>query len=114
MLISLATCSWILLTILSVVPARHRPHTGVSGNIEHIIAYVLAALVTKLAFSRLSSLKQIVAFSSASAFFEFCQIWIPGRSPGIDNWAASTFGAAIGILLAQAFLARVHIPSNPR
>jgi len=114
MLISAAACSWILLTILSVVPGRHRPHTGASGNIEHIVAYLLAALVTKLAFPRLSGLRQIIAFSSASAFFEFCQIWIQGRSPGLDNWAASTFGAAIGILLAQAFVARVLMPSNPR
>ncbi len=96
-----AVCSWLTLTIISLVPGSERPHTGMSGNAEHMLAYFLASLVTRLAFRHTASRWQLVAFSAASALFEVCQIWIPGRHAGVDNWAASSAGALLGILLAR-------------
>ena len=97
-----AVCSWITLTVLSLVPGRMRPHTGASGNIEHMMAYILAALVTRIAFRDIQTRWQFAVFSAAAASFEICQIWIPGRSAGVDNWAASTAGVLVGLLVAQA------------
>ena len=96
-----AICSWIMLTVLSLLPGSDRPHTGLSGNAEHMMAYLLAALVTRLAFRQAESRWQLIAFSAAAAFFEVCQIWIPGRHAGIDNWAASSAAALIGIVTAR-------------
>lgn len=95
-----AGCSWIVLAVLSLVPGRDRPHTGLSGNFEHMLAYALAAFVTRLVFRRAASPWQILAFACAAAVFEICQMWIPGRSPDLGNWAASSFGAMIGVATA--------------
>lgn len=97
----LAALSWTTLTVLSLLPGSERPHTGASGNTEHFVAYALAALVTRLAFQNSKSRYQLLAFSLSAAAFEICQIYIPGRSPGIDNWAASTAGALFGVLLGR-------------
>ncbi len=99
-----AVSSWTGIAVLSLVPGRDRPHTGASGNVEHVMAYVLAAAVTRLAFPHVQSRWQIIAFSAASAVFEICQIWIPGRSAGIDNWLASSSGAVVGVVLVRAVL----------
>jgi VanZ like family len=96
-----AGCSWITLAMLSLVPGRDRPHLGISANFEHLLAYALAGFVTRLVLRRTASRWQFLAFSGAAAFFEVCQIWIPGRAAGFDNWAASSVGALIGIVLAR-------------
>jgi VanZ family protein len=100
-----------VLIILSLVPGSDRPHTGYPGNSEHIAAYILAAAATKLAFPTIKSRYHILAFSFASAFFEISQIWIPGRSPGFDNWASSSFGALIGTGVVRLLLKAVR-PSS--
>jgi VanZ family protein len=94
-------CSWLALTVLSLVPGHLRPHTGMPGNAEHLVAYALAGAASRIGWQRIPSRNLLLAFSIASAFFEICQIWIPGRTAGIDNWIASTFGALIGISVGQ-------------
>lgn len=93
-----AVSSWVVLAVLSLVPGTDRPHTGLGGNPEHLVAYGLAACVTGLAFA--GRPRQLLGFSLASAVFELCQIRIPGRMPGVDNWLASSAGACLGLLLA--------------
>lgn len=104
-----ASCSWIALAVLSLVPGRDRPHIGIPSNFEHILAYALAGFVTRLVLRRTGSRWQFLAFSGAAAFFEVCQIWITGRSAGFDNWAASSAGALLGIVLARR---RAHPPGR--
>ena len=98
-----AVCTWLTLAILSLVPGQDRPHTGFSGDVEHAVAYFGAALITRLALGGVRSRWQVLAFSAASAAFEVAQAFIPGRHAGIDNWAASSAGAAAGILLGRSF-----------
>jgi VanZ family protein len=100
----LAVCSWILLAVLSLVPGQDRPHTGMTGNLEHTIAYFLAAFTTRLIARRIPSRWQLLAFSACAVLFEICQIWIPGRSAGMDNWAASSLGALLGIVSAKTLM----------
>jgi hypothetical protein len=94
-------CSWLALAALSLVPGYLRPHTGMPGNAEHFVAYALAGAASRLGWQGISSRYILMIFAVAAAFFEICQIWIPGRTAGIDNWAASTFGALIGIAIAR-------------
>ena len=54
-----AACSWLTLAVLSLVSGSERPHTGMSGNIEHMMAYFLAFLVTRLAWRRTASRWQL-------------------------------------------------------
>ncbi len=102
-LVALAAAGWLALAVISLLPGNERPHTGLSGNVEHFIAYALTAGATRLCLFGVSSRAQLVGFSLAAAVFEVCQIWIPGRSAGIDNWVASSAGALAGLLLARTF-----------
>lgn len=106
MLVAASAVSWGLLTVLSVLPGSDRPHTGFSGNLEHAVAYALSAGATRLCLFGVSSRMQLVGFSLASGLFEIAQIWIPGRSAGLDNWAASTAGALAGILAGRVYAHR--------
>lgn len=108
-----ATCC-LVITVLSLLPGNERPHTGYSGNMEHVAAYIGTAGFVALALLRWRVATIVFAFSAASAFFEICQIWIPGRTSLVENWVASTLGAFVGAVAArfivlplmQAWLAR--------
>lgn len=100
-LVAVSAASWAVLTVLSLLPGSERPHTGWSGNLEHGVAYALSAGATRLCLFGVLSRMQLLGFSLASALFEICQIWISGRSPGLDNWAASTAGALVGIVAGR-------------
>jgi VanZ family protein len=97
-----AVCSWIALAVLSLLPGSERPHTGMHGDYEHVVAYILAGLVTRLALPRIASHWPVLAFSIASGFFEICQIWIPGRTPEISTWLASSIGTLLGVLIGRS------------
>ncbi len=105
--------SWIALAALSLVSGRDRPHTGLSGNVEHMLAYALAAFVTRLVLRQIASRWQFAAFSAASALFEVCQFWIRGRSPSFDNWITSSAGALIGVILARSVMHRQSAKGKP-
>jgi VanZ family protein len=91
-----------MLAVLSLVPGNERPHTGLAGQYEHVLAYALASLVTRLAGRRVASVWQFAAFCLAAGVFEICQIWVPGRSAAAGDWLASSAGALIGIGVATA------------
>ncbi|MCW6513030.1 hypothetical protein [Lichenifustis flavocetrariae] len=50
-----AVCSWVILTVLSLVQGHDRPHKGALGNREHAMAYFLSALVTCLGIQHTKS-----------------------------------------------------------
>lgn len=105
-LVGAAAVSWVVLTVLSLLPGSSRPHTGYSGNLEHLVAYALSAGATRLCPFGVPSRMQLLGYSLASALFEVAQIWIPGRLAGVDNWIASTAGALAGILAARLYAHR--------
>lgn len=89
--------------VLSVLPGADRPHVFGSGNVEHLLAYAGAAFFAS-SLPALRGWRIVLLLSAASLLFEGLQILIPGRGPGLDNWIASTFGAAVGLVFARAFL----------
>ncbi len=107
-----AAVACVLLTVLSLLPGSERPHTGASGNVEHVIAYALCGLVTRLGFADRKSRHQLLLFSVAAGFFELCQIWTPGRSAGVDNWLASAAGALLGIGVGRFYCHWIEAPDR--
>lgn len=99
--VALAVSLWIVIIVLSLLPGDERPHTGASGNVEHLMAYVGTGCITALAFRNVSLPWLVLPFCAASGLFEIIQIFIPGRSAGFDNWFASTLGALAGALIAR-------------
>ncbi|WP_370675391.1 VanZ family protein [Pleomorphomonas sp. PLEO] len=90
------------IAVLSVLPGADRPHVFGSGNVEHLIAYAGAAFFAS-SLPGLRGWRIVLVLSVASLTFEGLQMFIPGRSPGLDNWLASTLGALIGLAFARAF-----------
>ncbi|WP_036838786.1 VanZ family protein [Pleomorphomonas oryzae] len=90
------------IAVLSVLPGTDRPHVFASGNVEHLLAYAGAAFFAS-SLPGLRGWRVVLLLSVASLAFEGLQILIPGRSPGLDNWLASTLGALIGMVFARAF-----------
>ena len=87
----------VVLAVLSLVPWKLRPHTGVSGPLEHIAAYAIAgALLTFGYRKRSSALIVTLSLSIYAAVLEVAQIWAPGRDPKFIDFAASSAGALIG------------------
>jgi VanZ family protein len=108
-----AIVSIIALAVLSLVPGQDRPHVLTSGNLEHFVAYAGTGLLIALGASRRLSVVAVPALSAAAALFEVLQIVIPGRGPGVDNWLASSLGAAAGVAIGIAvahLLGRLFAP----
>lgn len=100
----LAILFCLVIAVLSLLPGEERPHTGFSGNIEHVMAYAGTVGVTAYAFLTPGIAVLTLGFSAASAVFEICQMFIPGRTSGLDNWFASTLGALVGATAARHLL----------
>ncbi|MBS1180308.1 MAG: VanZ family protein [Proteobacteria bacterium] len=90
------------IAVLSILPGAERPHVFGSGNVEHFLAYAGAAFFAS-SLPALRGWRIVLWLSAASLLFEGLQMFIPGRGPGLDNWIASSVGAATGLVLARAF-----------
>ncbi|PKR87757.1 hypothetical protein CXZ10_18710 [Pleomorphomonas diazotrophica] len=93
----------VVIVVLSVLPGSARPHVLGSGNVEHLIAYAGAAFFAS-SLPALRGWRVLLFLSAISLAVEGLQTLIPGRDPGLDNWIASTLGAAIGLIFARAFV----------
>ena len=99
-----AIASMAAIVVLSTLPGSLRPHTGWSGDLEHFVAYAGTAALIQLGLPKLRRWREVILLSLASAVFEGLQNWIPERGPAIDNWAASTAGAVVGMIVGLAIL----------
>lgn len=99
-----AILSLVTIAVLSLVPGSIRPHTGASGNVEHVMAYSGTAFLLSIAFPRLRGWFIMALLVEAAALFEIAQMGIPDRGPGLDNWIAGSFGAVIGTLAGFTLL----------
>jgi VanZ family protein len=89
----------VALVILSLVPGGERPHTGLPGQIEHVIAYCGTAAVLGLGYPTAKArFGLVVMFAVLAVVLEMAQLWIPGRHSQFIDFAASSAGACIGML----------------
>jgi VanZ family protein len=93
---------------VTLVPRDMRPHTGMSQQIEHLTAYLSAALLIGL---RLRNWRQLVQMAlllfGFAGILEIAQLWIPGRDAQFIDFVASAIGAVIG-LAAGSFATSVY------
>lgn len=90
-----------MIILLSVVHGNHRPHTGLSGKLEHFAAYTATGFIFRLGYGAARSGAAIVCgLSILSVVMEIAQTQIPGRSPNVLDALSSTSGAILGLLLA--------------
>jgi len=100
--IRLATWSAILmLIVLSVVPGDLRPHLLADKHIEHLGAYLVTGYFSALAYPERRQLFASGALlATLAAVLELAQLEVPGRTSSITDFAVSTCGAGLGLLLA--------------
>jgi VanZ family protein len=98
----------ICIFVLSVVPGKIRPDILGNKSVEHFCAYFLASSLFAVGYSRPSQrLSSSLLFAICAGLLEFVQSWIPGRTASASDFAASTLGAWIGLLIAIA-VRRAH------
>ena len=91
----------VLIAILSLVPADSMSRTGLSGQIEHAMAYAGTAFLLALGHRGQGALRVAVALAAYAGLLELLQHFSPGRHPGLDGWAASSAGAVAGAWTAH-------------
>jgi len=74
-------------------------------RLAHLIAYGTLGLLARWAFDGWwrPSLLAVALASIFGATDEWHQSWVPGRRPGIDDWAFDTFSAALALYLWPRF-----------
>jgi VanZ family protein len=88
----------VALVILSLVPGGDRPHTGLPGQIEHVIAYCGTAAALGLGYPTAKARFGFVGMLALLAVvLEMAQQWIPGRHSQFIDFAASSAGACLGM-----------------
>jgi VanZ family protein len=89
-----------LVFILSLLPGNERPHTGLSGQLEHTVAYFGTAVFLALGFRTITDrVTTIALLIGAAAVLEVIQRLVPGRHSQIIDWLASSFGAGAGMFV---------------
>ena len=99
---------YVMIVILSLLPAQTRPHTGVGGEYEHWIAYALVGGAFAAGyFATRAKLFAGAALTAGAAILELLQNLIPGRTPELAGFLAGSLGAWFGIFLV-ALMATFH------
>ena len=89
-----------LLVVLSLAPSHLRPHILAIGQLEHLIAYALVAiLLAVICRTGRQFMTVCVSLPLCAAALEILQNFVPGRDPKFSDFAAGTAGAWIGIAL---------------
>lgn len=91
--------------VLSWLPGSERPHTGLSGQLEHFIAYALAAAGIGMGFParRVVIMLGLIVLAGT---LEVGQLWIPGRGSRVIDFVASAGGAVIGAQIVHLLINR--------
>ena len=91
---------YLMIVVLSLLPAHTRPHTGVGGEYEHWIAYALVGGAFGAGYSApRARLFAGLALTASAAILELLQTFIPGRTPELAGFLASSLGTWFGIFL---------------
>jgi VanZ family protein len=86
------------ITLLALMPAPEVPVTTFWDKADHVIAFVVLALLAVAAFPQLSPGRQLVpALLGYGASLELIQSLLPTRSGSLLDLAADAVGVALGL-----------------
>jgi VanZ family protein len=89
--------------VLSLVPGSARPQTGAPGQGEHVIAYLITALLFGMRSNSVSNLIALgIVLVAGAGALEFAQQWVPGRNAQLGDFIASSIGILIGLAIGGA------------
>ena len=96
-----------LLAYLSLIPSNFQVRTGLSGLLEHLVAYLGTAMLFSLGYphKRLQIGLGLVVYAG---FLETLQAFSPGRTAHPLDACASAMGAVLGVV-AVIWLGTRHV-----
>lgn len=98
----------VALVLLSWLPGDEMVRTGANGRAEHAIAYFGTAVTMALAYrERPRLLVQFFLLVVLAGILEAGQLYAPGRTAALLDFASSSAGAAVGGLLMWAGRPRI-------
>jgi VanZ family protein len=114
--------AWLLalaILVLSVVPARLRPGTGIPHDVEHFGIFVAAGFAFGLGYTRrYSAIAIVIAMLIFAGAIEIAQLFVPGRYALLTDFFLNTLALFYGVAAATAFqpasLRRRVDSSNPK
>ena len=94
-----------VLAVLSWIPREWEARTSLPGQIEHAIAYCGTAAIFAFAYQDARRWRLITALVALAGVLEVGQLWVPGRTSQVIDFAASSIGAIAGVFLGRAAIA---------
>jgi VanZ family protein len=98
--------AWLLaaaVTFATLGPPRFRPHSELSQNSEHALAFILVGLAFGLAYARHRLLTAAIAVVMIGAI-EILQIWMPGRHARWGDFVVDALAACAGLAAAAVLV----------
>ena len=100
--------AWILaivILMLSVVPARLRPETGLPSHVEHLGIFVLTGMMFAYGYGR-RLLLVAVGLVAFAGLVEFVQLFAPGRHARLSDLIVDAASVCAGVGIASVLGAR--------
>lgn len=91
-----------LLVWLSWIPDELEIRTGMAGQIEHAIAYCGTGAVLAFAYQDPRRWRIATGLVALAGILEVGQLWVPGRTSQVVDFAASSAGAILGVVTGRA------------
>lgn len=98
-----AIASPIIVVAMSWLPLAAVVRTGIPHSVQHVLAYFGSSVLAKGAWPRLSSLKLLVGFTVMAAILETGQLWMPGRTGRLADFALGLLGVVLALLIGLVF-----------
>ena len=102
-MIVLTRCfAWLLaaaVVFVTLGPPNYRPHSDLSQNGEHSLAFVLVGLAFGLAYPGHRLLTAAVAIAAIGAL-ELAQLLVPGRHARLEDFVVDALAACAGLAAA--------------
>ena len=96
--------AWALATAVAFAtlgPPWLRPHSDLSQDAEHALAFILVGLAFGLAYGRNRLLTTAIAVALTGTL-EILQLWAPGRHARLEDFAVDALAACVGLVMAAA------------
>jgi VanZ family protein len=104
MTIILRLFAWLLaaaVTFATLGPPRLRPHSDLSQDGEHALAFILVGLAFGLAYTRHRLLTAVIAVVMIG-LLEILQFWAPGRHARLEDFVVDALTACAGLAVVAA------------
>jgi VanZ family protein len=98
-------------TFATLGPPQYRPHSSLSQDGEHALAFVLLGLAFGLAYRQRRLLTSGITVVMIGVL-EILQLWVPGRHARLEDFVVDALAACVGLAVA-AGLDRVMARRRP-